>query len=106
MWYTKRKNKASENWVTTCLNTSFGEGENKRIDRKKDKAIAKIDELYASGKSFETIQSEILANKHPDLTGKYIEQTTNYHAGKVSKISSNYNTLLQIITIWRIFFPL
>ena len=28
----------------------------------------------------------------------------NYHAGKVSKISSNYNTLLQIITIWRIFF--
>ena len=23
------KNKASENWVTTCLNTSFGEGENK-----------------------------------------------------------------------------
>ena len=23
------KNKPSENWVTTCLNTSFGEGENK-----------------------------------------------------------------------------
>ena len=65
--------------------------------RKKDKAIAKIDELYASGKSFEEIQSEILANKHPDLTGKYIEQTTNYHAGKVlatetrNKIEANLN---------------
>ena len=59
----------------------IGKAENLRIDRKKDKAIAKIDELYASGKSFETIQAEIIANKHPDLTGKYVEATTNYHAG-------------------------
>ena len=61
----------------------IGKAENLRIDRKKDKAIAKIDELYASGKSFETIQAEIIANKHPDLTGKYVEATTNYHAGRV-----------------------
>lgn len=61
----------------------IGEGEKLRIDRKKDKAIAKIDELYANGKSFEQIQSEIIANKHPELTGKYIDATTNYHAGRV-----------------------
>nr|BAR31523.1 hypothetical protein [uncultured Mediterranean phage uvMED] len=78
-------NTNSDGLAKSLINAGYkiGEGENKRIDRKKDKAIAKIDELYASGKSFETIQSEILANKHPDLTGKYIEQTTNYHAGKV-----------------------
>ena len=61
----------------------IGEAENLRIDRKKDKAIAKIDELYATGKSFETIQAEIISGKHKELTGKYIEATTNYHAGRV-----------------------
>ena len=61
----------------------IGEAENLRIDRKKDKAIAKIDELYANGKSFETIQSEIISGKHPELTGKYINATTKYHAGRV-----------------------
>lgn len=61
----------------------IGKAETLRIDRKKDKAIAKIDELYASGKTFEQIQSEIIANKHPDLSGKYIEATTNYHSGRV-----------------------
>lgn len=61
----------------------IGKAESLRIDRKKDKAIAKIDELYANGKSFETIQAEIISGKHPELTGKYIEATTNYHAGRV-----------------------
>ena len=61
----------------------IGKAESLRIDRKKDKAIAKIDELYANGKSFETIQAEIISGKHPELTGKYIDATTNYHAGKV-----------------------
>jgi hypothetical protein len=46
-------------------------------------AIAKIDEMYATGKSFETIQAEIISGKHKELTGKYIEATTNYHAGRV-----------------------
>jgi len=60
-----------------------GKAEELRIDRKKDKAIAKIDELYANGNTFEQIQSQIIAGKHPELTGKYIDATTNYHAGKV-----------------------
>ena len=60
-----------------------GKAESLRIDRKKDAAIAKIDELYANGNTFEQIQSQIIAGKHPELTGKYIDATTNYHAGKV-----------------------
>jgi len=78
-------NTQSDGLAKSLSNAGYliNQGEDKRIDRKKDKAIAKIDELYASGKTFEQIQSEILANKHPDLTGKYIEATTNYHAGKV-----------------------
>jgi len=60
-----------------------GKAESLKIDRKKDKAIAKIDELYANGNTFEQIQSQIIAGKHPELTGKYIDATTNYHAGKV-----------------------
>ena len=61
----------------------IGKAEELRIDRKKDKAIAKIDEMVANGKSFETIQAEIIKGDHPELTGKYIDATTNYHAGKV-----------------------
>jgi len=58
-------------------------GESLRIDRKKDKAIEKIQALEASGKTLEVIQGEILAGKHPDLTGKYIDATTQFHSGKV-----------------------
>tara|TARA_R100001440_G_scaffold20670_2_gene34342 strand:+ start:902 stop:2851 length:1950 start_codon:yes stop_codon:yes gene_type:complete len=52
-------------------------------DQKKDEAIDKIQSLYSSGKSMESIQTEILAGKHPDLTGKYVEKTTQFHLGKV-----------------------
>ena len=61
----------------------IGKAEDLRIDRKKDAAIAKIDEMVANGKSFETIQAEIIKGDHPELTGKYIDATTNYHAGRV-----------------------
>ena len=57
--------------------------ENTRIDREKDEAIDKIQKLYSSGKKVEDIQAEILANKHPDLSGKYIDATTKFHVGKV-----------------------
>ena len=52
-------------------------------DQKKDEAVDKIQSLYSSGKSMEEIQTEILAGKHPDLTGKFIEKTTQFHLGKV-----------------------
>ena len=56
---------------------------NVKIDQDKDEAIDKIQSLYASGKKMEDIQAEILAGKHPDLTGKFIEKTTQFHLGKV-----------------------
>ena len=56
---------------------------NVKIDQDKDEAIEKVQSLYASGKSMEEIQTEILAGKHPDLTGKFIEKTTQFHLGKV-----------------------
>ena len=71
----------------------IGKAEELRIDRKKDKAIAKIDEMYATGKSFETIQAEIISGKHKELTGKYIDATTNYHAGRV-KAEEVKNTIV------------
>lgn len=77
--------KVSDELSKSLTNAGYkiGDAETLRIDRKKDEAIAKIDELYANGKSFETIQSEIISGKHPELTGKYIKATTNYHAGRV-----------------------
>ena len=71
----------------------IGKAEELRIDRKKDTAIAKIDEMYATGKSFETIQAEIISGKHKELTGKYIDATTNYHAGRV-KAEEVKNTIV------------
>ena len=62
---------------------TLGYANNLKFDRKKDKAIEKIQALEASGKTLENIQSEILAGKHPDLTGKYVEATTQFHSGKV-----------------------
>ena len=80
-----RTGSASDGLVKSLNNAGYqvAKAENLRIDRKKDKAIAKIDEMYANGKSFETIQAEIISGKHPELTGKYIDATTNYHAGRV-----------------------
>jgi len=71
----------------------IGKAEELRIDRKKDKAIAKIDEMVANGKTFETIQAEIISGKHKELTGKYIDATTNYHAGRV-KAEEVKNTIV------------
>ena len=56
---------------------------NVKIANDKDEAIEKVQSLYASGKKMEDIQAEILAGKHPDLTGKFIEKTTQFHLGKV-----------------------
>jgi len=62
---------------------SVGYANKLKINNKKDAAIEKIQALEASGKTLEEIQREILAGKHPDLTGKYVEATTQYHSGKV-----------------------
>ena len=78
-------NTQSDGLVKSLENSSikFGQAENLRIDRKKDTAINKINELYASGKKFEDINKEILQGLHPELVGGYIDATTNYHKGRV-----------------------
>ena len=80
-----RTGEASDGLAKALANSanSIGIGENLRINNKKDKAIEKIQALEASGKTLETIQGEILAGKHPDLTGKYIDATTQFHSGKI-----------------------
>lgn len=70
-----------------------GKAENLRIDGKKDEAIGKIKELQATGKTFETIQAEIISGKHPELTGKYVQATANYHAGRVKAAEVRNNIL-------------
>ena len=80
-----RTGSASDGLVKSLNNASYqvAQSESLRINRNKDEAIEKIQALEASGKTLEAIQSEILAGKHPDLTGKYINATTQFHSGKV-----------------------
>ena len=78
-------NTESDGLAKALANSSikFGNAISIKQDLKKDKAIAKINEMYASGKKFEDINSEILKGLHPELTGSYIDATTNYHKGRV-----------------------
>ena len=73
-----------------------GRAENLKIDREQEEAIGIIDGLYASGKSESDISREILAGKHPKLTGKYNKATTDWHLGKV-KASEVFNTIKENI---------
>lgn len=78
-------NTQSDGLVKSLENSAikFGNALSTKQDLKKDTAINKINELYASGKKFEDINAEILAGKHPELVGGYIDATTNYHKGRV-----------------------
>ena len=78
-------NTESDGLAKSLINSSqkFGNAISIKQDLKKDKAIEKIQAMEAGGKNLETIQSEILAGKHPDLTGKYVEATTQFHSGRV-----------------------
>ena len=78
-------NTESDGLAKSLINSSqkFGNALRTKQDLKKDKAIEKIQAMEAGGKNLETIQSEILAGKHPDLTGKYVEATTQFHSGRV-----------------------
>ena len=80
-----RSGSASDGLAKSLASASqaVGIAENLKINNKKDAAIEKIQALEASGKTLADIQSEILAGKHPDLTGKYINATTQFHSGKV-----------------------
>ena len=61
---------------------------NREITKKQDTAKAKINELYAKGKSSDDISSEILAGKHPELSGRYVEKVVSQERGKLAAIDS------------------
>jgi len=93
-----RSGSSSDGLAKALANASgvVGRADNNRINNNKDAAIEKIQAMEAGGKTLETIQSEILAGKHPDLTGKYVEATTQFHTGKV-KAAEVINTITENI---------
>ena len=66
----------------------------KGVQNKKDAAVNKMKELYAT-KDTETINQEILDGVHPELSGKYVQKTVEYHRGRheavdaIAKIEEN-----------------
>jgi len=54
-----------------------------KIDKSKDEAASKVNTLYAQGKDSKTILEEINAGQHPELAGKYVDKTVQYHLGRV-----------------------
>lgn len=64
---------------------------NRDIEKKKDTAKAKINELYNSGKSFDDINNEILEGKHPDLSGRYVDKVVSQESGKIAAVESIAN---------------
>jgi cation transport regulator ChaB len=78
--------------VNPALETIYNRG----IAQKKDVAIQDLNQLLLT-KDAETIQKEILEGKHPNLSGKYIDKTVQYHTGRhqavdaIAKIEENKN---------------
>jgi len=69
---------------------------NKGVEKKKDTAVQKLNELLLT-KDTNTVQQEILEGKHPELSGRYVDKTVQYHTGKhqavdaITKIEENKN---------------
>jgi len=67
----------------------------RNVEKQKDEAKTKINQLFLEGKKSDQIQAEILEGKHPELSGKYVEKTVSYHTGRheavdaITKIESN-----------------
>lgn len=54
----------------------------RNIEKQKDEAKEKINQLFLEGKKSDTIQKEILEGKHPELSGRYVDKTVSYHTGR------------------------
>jgi len=69
----------------------------RNIEKQKDTAKEKINQLFLEGKKSDVIQQEILEGKHPELSGRYVEKTVSYHTGRheaidaISNIEANKN---------------
>lgn len=68
----------------------------KGVQNKKDTAVQKMNELYAT-KDSATINKEILDGVHPELSGRYVDKTVQYHRGRheavdaIKRIEENKN---------------
>ena len=54
-----------------------------KIAEDKTEAANKVNSLYAQGKDSQTILNEINAGHHPELAGKDVDKTVQYHLGRV-----------------------
>ena len=53
------------------------------IKKDKNEAATKIAQLESQGKDSETIITEMNEGLHPELSGKYVDKTVQYHLGRV-----------------------
>ena len=67
--------------------------QNYKIDKSKGDAVNEIALLESQGKDSKTILNEIKEGKHPELAGKYVSKTVQYHLGRVEA-----NKQMNIIT--------
>ena len=67
--------------------------QNYKIDKSKGDAVNEIALLESQGKDSKTILNEIKEGKHPELAGKYVNKTVQYHLGRVEA-----NKQMNIIT--------
>ena len=58
------------------------------VEKKKDTATQKMNELMLT-KDADTIHKEILSGQHPELSGKYVEKTVEYHNGKIQAVDGS-----------------
>ena len=66
----------------------------KGVEKKKDVAVQELNQLLLT-KDADTVQQEILQGKHPNLSGRYVDKTVQYHTGRhqavdaITKIEQN-----------------
>jgi len=63
----------------------------RNVEKQKDEAKTKINQLFLEGKKSDQIQSEILEGKHPELSGRYVEKTVSYHTGRQEAVDAIAN---------------
>tara|TARA_R110000823_G_scaffold240192_1_gene365237 strand:+ start:115 stop:2019 length:1905 start_codon:yes stop_codon:yes gene_type:complete len=69
------------------VNPALSKIADKYVETKKDTAKEKLNELFLT-KDSQTIQQEILAGKHPELSSKFVEKTVSQHTGKHEAIDA------------------
>ena len=75
------------NTLKQDINPALTQIADKYITGKKDTAKASINKLLIT-KTPEVIEAEILAGKHPELSGTFVDKTVSYHTGKYQAVET------------------